>query len=190
MKLEDGAGTGTLAKVDDGQRLLVSAISSDRAEQANVDLEAFIMATEIFTISAATETRVAYISNGEASRDLIIDLERFFTTGGNTNFNRPVIMRCHINASEPTANNSLKDPIGTNTGTGQSSAVFVVWDGVGSGLTQTAPGDQLATSIFSIGETDSRIPSKLILGPAKTLTWSFECAEACDVAMSVYVHLG
>jgi hypothetical protein len=190
MKLEDGAGTGKLAKVNEVQRLLVAATSSDRAEESNLNLEAFVMATEIHTIAAATETRIAYIANGEASRDMIVDLERFFTSGGNTNFNRPVIVRCYINASEPTANNALKDPIGTNTGTGQSSADFVVWDDVGSGMTQVAPGDQLATSIFTIGAADARIPSKLILGPAKTLTWSFECAEACDVAMSVYVHLG
>jgi len=189
MKLEDGAGTGVLAKVDSGQRLQVAAISSDRAEQANVDLQAFVMSTDIFTIAASTETKVAYISNGEASRDLIIDLERYYTTGGNTNFDRPVIMRCYINASEPNTNNVLKDPIGTNTGTGQASADFEVWDGVGSGLVQTATGDNLGTSIITIGSTDNRIPSKLILGPAKTLTWSFECAEACDVAMQVYVHL-
>lgn len=190
MKLEDGKGTGVLAEVDKDQRLQVGAVSSDRAEKSNLDLEAFVMSTDIFTIAAATETRLAYISNGEASRDLIVDLERYYTSGGNTNFNRPVIMRCYVNASEPNANNVSKDPIGTNTGAGQSSADFIVWDTVGSGLTQTSPGDNLGSAILTIGETDARIPSKLILGPAKTLTWSFECAEACDIAMSIYVHLG
>jgi hypothetical protein len=190
MKIEDGKGTGVLAEVDDGQRLQVAAISSDRAEQANVDLEAFVMSTPIFTIAAGVETRLAYINNGEASRDLIVDLERYYTTGGNTNYNRPVIMRCYINSSEPTANAVTKDPIGTNTGAGQSSADFFVWDEAGSGMTQTAAGDSVGTAILSQGETDARVPSKIILGPAKTLTWSFECVEACDVSMGIYVHLG
>jgi hypothetical protein len=190
MKLEDGKGTGVLAEVDSGHRVQVSAISSDRAEQANIDLEAFAMSTDVYTITAATEHRIAYVSNGEATRELIIDLERFFASLGNTNFDRPVIIRCYVNASEPTANQVNKDPIGTNTGTGQSSADFVVWDGVGSGMTQTAAGDLLGTALLKSSPSELRLPSKLILGPAKTLTWSFECAEACDVAMQVYVHLG
>lgn len=188
-KIEDGKGTGRLAEVDTSNRLSVVSVSSDRAEAANIDREAFVLASEIFSIGAGAEHRVFYFSNGEAARDLVIDLEKFSTDGGSTSNNKPVTMKCYVNASEPSANNVSKDPIGTNTETGQSSADFEIWDGVGTGFTQAASGDQLTTQIITIGTLDSRIPSKLILGPAKTMTYSFECAEACEVSLSVYVHL-
>ena len=189
MKLEDGKGTGTLAEVDKDQRLQVQSISSDRAESANNLLEAFVVASPIFAISAATEHRLFYISNGEASRNLIVDLERVFSDGGPTNFDKPVVLRCYLNASIPNVNQVLKDPIGTNTGAGQSSAEFIVWDTVAAGFTQVVGGDLLGESMVALGTTDNRLPSKLILGPAKTLTYSFECVEACDVAIQLYFHL-
>lgn len=189
MKIEDGKGTGVLAEVDENHRMSVSSVSSDRAEAANIDREAFSLSSPVFLIGAAAEHRVFYLSNGEANRDLVIDLERFFVDGGTTSNTKPVFMNCYVNASEPATNEVSKDPIGTNTETGQSSTDLVVWDGVATGFTQVTAGDLLGTAIVSIGNTDARIPSKVILGPAKTLTYSFECEEACKVSMQVFVHL-
>ena len=166
MKLEDGKGTGRLAQVDENQRLQVASVSSDRAESANIDSEAFIQATDTQSIGAAAEHKTVYIENGESSRSLVIDIEKISLDGGTTSNTKPLYMKCYINASTPITNFVSKDPLGTNTATGQSSTEFVVWDGVGSGFTQSSPGDLLATSIFSIGSTDNIIPSKLILVPA------------------------
>ena len=189
MKLEDGKGTGTLAEVDGDQRLQVASISSDRAESANFDKESFVLSTNKFSIGAGVEYRVAYISNGEASRDMVIDLERFYTDGGSTSNTKPITFRCYVNASVPTTNSVAKDPIGTNTSAGQSSADFVVWDGVSTGMVQVSAGDKMGDGIITIGNTDARLPSKLILGPAKTMTYSFECAEAAEVSLQIYIHL-
>lgn len=189
MKLEDGKGTGVLAQVDASHRIQVASVASDRAEAANIDKDAFILATEIQLVGAAAEHKTFYLSNGEASRDLLIDIEKFSSDGGTTSNTKPVFVKCYLNASVPTANDVLKDPIGTNTATGQSSTDFVVWDGAATGFTQASPGDLISTFVIGLGTTDSRIPSKFIIGPAKTLTYSFECEEACKVSMQVYVHL-
>ena len=188
MKVEDGKGTGFLAEVDTEHRLQVSSVSSDRAESANIRNEAFVQASDVYSIGAAAEHKVFYIENGEASRELVVDIEKISFDGGTTSNTKPLTMKCYLNASTPTTNFSAKDPIGTNTGSGQSSTDFIVWDGVGTGFTQSAAGDLLATSIYSIGMTDNKIPSKLIIGPAKTLTFSFECSEACKVTLQVYTH--
>ena len=189
MKLEDGQGTGVLAKVDDEHRLHVSSIASDRAENANISGEAFIMALNITSIAAATETRVSYIENGEASRFLIIDLTQFFTDSGTTSNSKPTYVNFYLNASVPTSAFVAKDPLGTNTATGTSSAEFNVWDLSGSGMVQAAPGDLLGSEIIGLGKTSDRLPSKLILGPSKTLTVSFECEEAAKIGLHTYVHL-
>ena len=189
MKIEDGAGTGILAQVDDEHRLQVSSIASDRAENANISGEAFILACPIFPIAAGVETRISYIENGEASRDLIIDLTQFFTDAGTTSNSKPTFVNLYFNASAPTAAFVDKDPLGTNTATGQSSADFKVWDVTGTGIVQSAPGDLLGSEIVGLGKTSDRLPSKLILGPSKTLTISFECEEAAKVGLHTYIHL-
>ena len=189
MKLEDGKGTGVLAQVDGEHRLQVSSIASDRAESANIAKEAFIMACPIFAIAAGVETRISYIANGEASRNLIIDVTQYFSDGGTTSNSKPTYVNFYINASIPTSDFVDKDPVGTNTAAGQSSAEFKVWDLVGTGLVQLVPGDLLGSEIIAIGKTADKLPSKLILGPAKTLTVSFECEEAAKVGLHTYVHL-
>lgn len=189
MKLEDGKGTGVLAEVDDKHRVQVAAISSDSAESANIDGEAFIMASLTQVIAAGVEHKTVYIENGESSRNLIVDIERVFFDGGSTTNIKPLIVRIYLNGSTPATNFVSKDPIGVNTATGQSSTEYIVWDDVATGFTQTSAGDLLSTGIYSIGNTDNRVPSKLILGPAKTLTYSFECPEACIVALQVYTSL-
>ena len=188
MKIEDGRGTGKLAEVDDDQRLQVAAIASDRAESANIEREAFIQASDIQAIGAAAEHKTFYLKNGESSRDIVVDIERIFFDGGTTSNTKPLFVKCYLNASDPITNFESKDPIGTNTAAGQSSTDFTVWDDVGTGFTQTSPGDLLADFIVMGGSTDNRIPSKLIVGPAKTLTYSFECEEACKVALQVFTH--
>ena len=98
MKLEDGRGTGKLVEVDANHRMLTSAIASDAAEAANRDTEAFLLSSGIFSIGAAAEHKIAYIKNGEASRDLIIDLEIFFNDGGTTSNSNPVFFNCFLNS--------------------------------------------------------------------------------------------
>jgi hypothetical protein len=188
MKIEDGKGTGRLAEVDENQRLQVSAVASDRAESANIDREAFIQASDIQLIGAAAEHKTIFIKNGESGRDMVIDIEKIFFDGGTTSNTKPLFMKIYLNASDPATNFESKDPLGLNTATGQSSTVFNVWDGVATGFTQASPGDLLSDFIVMAGATDIRIPSKLIIGPAKSLTYSFECEEACKVALQVYTH--
>lgn len=189
MKVEDGKGSGRLAEVDENNRLSVSSISSARAESSNIGREAFILASEVQLIGAAAEHRTFYISNGESSRDLIVDIENFCFDGGTTSNTKPLFVKTYLNGSVPTANNVSKDPLGLNTETGQSAADFEVWDGVGTGFTQAASGDLLSTLIYGIGCHNNEIPSKLIIGPAKTLTYSFECEEACKVSSFITIHL-
>jgi len=189
MKIEDGAGTGRLAQVDTSQRLQVNSISSDRAESANISKEAFVLSSGTFSIGAAAEYKVFYLSNGEASRDLVIDIVRLSSNAGTASNTKPTFVKTYINGSIPTTNSVAKDPIGTNTETGQSSTEFIVWDGVATGFVQVAAGDLVSTLIIPLGTTDTRIPSKSIIGPSKTLTYSFECEAAAKVTMQVYIHL-
>jgi hypothetical protein len=188
MKLEDGKGTGVLAEVDNDHRLQVSAVASDRAESANIAREAFIQASGIQLIGAAAEHKTFYIKNGESSRDMVVDIERIFFDGGTVSNTKPLFLKAYINGTDPITNFVSKDSLGLNTASGQSSTVFTVWDDVATGFTQASPGDMLADFIFMAGVADNRIPSKLIIGPAKSLTYSFECEEACKVALQVYTH--
>jgi hypothetical protein len=190
MKITDGKGSGRLAEVGSDHRLKVSSIASERAVQSNITGEAFLFATPIFLIGAGVEHPVAYINNGETQKSLVIDLETIFFDGGTTTNGKPIFFRTYINGSEPTTNSVSKDPLGLNTeSSGQGSADFKVWDGVGTGFVQVVAGSILGDGIFAIGNSKNDIPAKIILGPAKTLTYSLECEEACKASIQVVAHL-
>jgi hypothetical protein len=189
-KIQDGKGSGRLAEVGTDHRLKVSSIASDRAVQSNINGEAYLFATPIFLIGAGAEHKIAYINNGETQQSLVIDIETLSFDGGTTSNSKPLFVKYYINASVPTTNSVSKDPIGLNTeSAGQGSADFKVWDGVATGFVQVAPGSLLTEAIFAMGNHHADVPSKLILGPAKTLSYSVECEEACKVTLQVIAHI-
>ena len=190
MKIQDGKGTGTHAEVGHDHRLKTAAVTSDRAVEANVSGSAFMLTTPIINLPAATETVIAYLENTDTQASMVIDLERILSDMGSTNNNKPFIFRCYIDSSPPTANNNDKDPVSTNTGgSGRPSVDFQVWDEVGAGLTQAVPGDLLMEGYHNHSPSDASIPSKLILGPSKALTYSLECTEASKVSIHIFAHI-
>ena len=71
MKIEDGSGTGKIAKVNDRNRLDVSSASFSEAHLvAAVDAQTYTWTT---SFSAATGNEVIYIKNTSKTKLLIID---------------------------------------------------------------------------------------------------------------------
>ena len=190
MKIVDGAGSGVHAKVNEDQRLLTSAVSSDQAVLANTEGGAFWASTPILSLAAATETAFAYFKNSDTQNSLVIDLVKICSDLGSTNNDKPVTFRFYLDGSAPSANNTSKDAQSASTqASGRPSVDFEHWDEVGSGLTQASAGDLLIESIHLQSPSESNIPSRFILGPSKAVTFSLECTEACEASLIIFAHI-
>jgi hypothetical protein len=190
MKIYDGKGSGRQAEVGEDFKLKVNSEASDSAFIANQSGLSFIYSTPILSVGAAAEYGVAYIANSENSASLIIDLEKIHFDGGTTSNTKPLFVKFYVNSSVPTTNATPKDPNGASTeSSGKISTDFQVWDGVSTGFVQAVTGDVIKDGIFAIGENDHELPSKFILGPGKSMTYSVECEEACKISIEIFAHI-
>jgi hypothetical protein len=84
MIIEDGTGTGKMAKVNSGQRLYTRSVSNTEGQEANFDGDAYNINTGYITLTNSVDTPILYIKNNE-TEDLLIDAIAFGvqpSTGG------------------------------------------------------------------------------------------------------------
>lgn len=87
MRITNGVGDSTPAKVDDTNRLMVRSTTSTEVLEASSNGESFILTSGFITFTNANESAILYYKNNE-DRDVIIS--RFIgncrtSTGGTTN---------------------------------------------------------------------------------------------------------
>ena len=82
-KIRDGRGSGRMAEVDEKFRFKVAAVASDSAFISNQEGQAFVYSTPIFSIGAAAEHKIAYISNDENSNVLAMYVFNIIDTKSN-----------------------------------------------------------------------------------------------------------
>lgn len=73
VKIKDGSGTGTEAKVDKNQRLRVGSVQVSEAHKANENGDAYNINTGPINLSDAADTPIIYFKNNE-SRDYDLEL--------------------------------------------------------------------------------------------------------------------
>ena len=86
MIIEDGTGSGKMAKVNSGQRLYTRSVSNTEGQEANFDGDAYNINTGYITLTNATETPILYVKNNE-DENLMIDAIAFGvqpSTGGSS----------------------------------------------------------------------------------------------------------
>ena len=86
MIIEDGTGSGKMAKVNSGQRLYTRSVSNTESQEANSDGDAYNINTGYITLTNDVETPVLYVKNNE-DENLMIDaiaLGVSSSTGGDT----------------------------------------------------------------------------------------------------------
>lgn len=178
MKIEDGKGTGVLARVDGNQRLHVNAVTvlgiSNASHNAGT---AHIFNTGVMNLPAS-EANVFYIKN-TGPLDMIFHRIHFCYNGGNTNSNKAIILRSFSGSTVPTANNSLILPPASNLSSSNTAgATFYVWDGVGAGMTITNQGSVFQSTIGNQGLNQLNVEGQIVVTPGKIFMMSLEAEEA------------
>jgi hypothetical protein len=69
--IRDGSGKYTAAKVNDSNRLVVEAVSSDRTTVNLLDGRVFTLATGVINLTSASESAILYFAHSETNDDLL-----------------------------------------------------------------------------------------------------------------------
>jgi len=189
MQVKDGTGKGYEAKVDNSNRLWTNAIAEREISSASKNGDAYLFPTLWSTLAAAdTEHAILRISNGKVGYQLHANKIFVGWTGGDTNYNRPLIGRMYADMDAPTAHNVTTAGGNLNLSSAKTSDVTAdIWNNsTGNGMTVASTGSFKNAMVTSIGYEVVDIEGSLILGPGDVLGFTLESPEigSFQVAMS------
>ena len=188
MKIEDGTGSGFLAKVNTDNRLETTAVSEDSAFEANKNGKAFFLSNNDISIGSGAPYRVFNLKNTSSTESIVIDGIVISHNGGDTNGDKIVEIGYYFEESI-TANNVAGTVFPLNGASSITPTVqYWVWDGVGTGMT-ASNGQKVHTEFFDRGLNKQPLPGKFILSSQSALTISVECVEALKCSVLVFFHL-
>jgi hypothetical protein len=138
-QIQDGTGSGNLAKVGSDNRLYTSTVNTESEEYASENGLAYNLNTGIITLTNATKTPVFYLKNNE-DYDLIIGT-LFYMTGASTGGSGNVLVEVIRN---PTAGTIVSNAtpvemnVNRNFGSSRSLSVSAYKGATGNTLTDGA----------------------------------------------------
>ena len=180
MKIEDGTGTGKLAKVDVSNRLGVDAQVHSKLHDVSIEEgQVFMFSTGGFINMTTTDakTGILYIRNDSATKYLIIHSIR--TCGEQI---QKVLL--YKNSSTGTLISGATNGQVTNMNLGSSNLPEATCY-KGSATTTLTDGTIIANHINHIGHSTVHTQDALILGKNDTLSITFELATAGEVCAAV-----
>jgi hypothetical protein len=177
--IKDGRGTGLLARVDEGNKLVVSATSqTEEHEISSAEGLAFfahISDTARTLTTTATGGPVLYLKNTHATKQLVI--AKFLVSTDTAG----VQLHVKTNMTLGTiGNENTHAPTTSNVGSSLSATgTFYNWDEVGDGMTGLSNGDTLATYILGAGFNAMPIDGAVILENGDSITFMLHGAGEC-----------
>jgi hypothetical protein len=123
-QIQDGTGSGKLAKVDSDNRLHVRSVTTTSEESASLKGLDFNLNTGIITLTNATKTPVFYLKNNE-DYDLVIGT-LFYTTGESTGGSGNILVEVIRNPTAGTiVSNATPIEMNANRNFGSSRSLSV-----------------------------------------------------------------
>ena len=180
MKIEDGTGTGKLARVDSTNRLEVDAQTHSKLHDVSIDEgQVYMFSTGGFINMTTTDakTGILYIKNDSATKFLIIHSIR--TCGEQI---QKVLL--YKNSTTGTLISGATNGQVTNLNLASSNAPEATCY-KGSATTTLTDGTILANHVNNIGHSTVKTEDALILGKNDSLSITFELATAGEVCVAV-----
>lgn len=193
--IQDGRGRGNSAGVNSSGLLEAETINTSKITQISREKYlAFELHPPRMNIATlATDHRILWMKNISEAY-FHVDFIRWYWSGGNVNFNRPMINRTWLGDSTPTANQVTgKFGAGTTSHNLNLGSIinplldFRYWDAVGTGMTIATPGQQINCGIITQGFTLNAYGGSLILPPGSVLSLSAvaQYGETGDVVATI-----
>lgn len=137
--IEDATGQGFGWRINAENRGEIdSVIETEETDIAERTGQAFVISTQVVTLTSTNPHLLLYIKNIDADRTLRIQVVNFGWNGGSTNHDRTMTWTWVVGLNEPTANHTAVTPANLNFLSGQvAQAEAFKWDGVGEGMTYT-----------------------------------------------------
>lgn len=179
LRIKDGTGGGSCAKVDGDNRLWTAAVTKDTLGYiADTTGYSFTWSAMRLTLTGTDEHLVLRVKNTDSQRHL--HLHRFLVgwNGGSTNFNRQLEAAMYVGTYPPSANYTTLAASSTNFGKTLVAPVEAqVWDGVGTGMTVATKGVRALHSFWKPGNTDIILGGSLIVPFGSIIGFSVQGSE-------------
>jgi len=170
LKIADGTGSGSEAKVTDDNELVTLSTSQCMSLKASIDGRAFGITTPLLTITT-TGGRVLWLTNTSDTKNVYIWSLAYAWNGGSTNYNKPLEAKMVVGDTEPTTNTTDYTAICINTGkqtTFQIDAKY--WDEVGDGMTGYTAGAEWLPQFIPVGTHVLETLGSIIVSPSAKLS--------------------
>jgi len=170
MKIDDGTGTSSQAKVDSTNKLEVRSVSTEDIVNANINGNAFISTSGPQTLTTDTTSSILYMKNN-SNKDIIFDLLSTIvgpSTGG-------VGMPLSVNTINPTGGTLITDEttgFSANLNVGSSALANVTVYTGSEGKTVT--GGPFLTALHPNGPIRQDADYVAIISKGQSLSWGFQ----------------
>lgn len=182
FRIKDGAGTGSVAKVEN-QRLWTRGVSaSTLANIANTTGYSFTYGVYDKTLPGAdTEYTIFRFKNIDSSREFHIHRLMLSFNGGSTNHDKTIRGAFYVGTYAPTANYTDITASSTNFGKSLTApSECQVWDGVGNGMTVATNGVFAFSQFFDKGNNDVILDGTLIIPFGQSIGITVKSEEVGD----------
>jgi len=181
FRVKDGAGTGSVARVED-QRLWTKGInSSTLANVANTTGYSFTYGVYDKTLPGTNEYLIFRFKNTDSSREFHVHRLMLSFNGGSTNYNKPIRGAFYVGTYPPTANYTDITPSSTNFGKSLTSpSECQIWDGVGNGITVATNGLFAFSQFFCMGLNDVILDGTIIIPFGQSIGITVKSVEVGD----------
>lgn len=166
--IKDGTGTGSVAKVDSGNRLAVRAVSENTADHAAEFGQRFSLNTGTLTLTSANESSVFYVKN-QQSNNLWVD-SLFVSLGISTGGTGPCDISVYFKTTSGTiVSDATAVEIAANMHLGSAGTMDVsdIFKG-GEGKTQVG-GVKSMSSLIPQNTSSSIIQHRIVIPVGQTL---------------------
>lgn len=191
MQIQDGAGRGYWAKVDNFNRVHTTAVIQSEIEYISLSAgDAYSITTSNYTFNSTNPHPWLYVENRETLYYMFFDSIIYSYNGGNTSHNRTLTKRVYRNPPAPTDNYTTLIPTNLNFGSVRQGDVRVYgWDGSdtdGMEIDFTDTKNTL-TSTVQAGTLVLSDIEGMILPFGTSVAFSFEPEEIGNASISVKI---
>ena len=137
--IEDGAGTGKKAKVNDENKLITEATTIRSIEDQSLKGNSYAFGLPLVNLTTV-ESRVLWLKNTSSTKNFHVEDFIYVWNGGNTTFARTMFATVYLGEVAPTANNFTSAGFNLNlTSPNIAQGELEVWNGAGTGMTIPSP---------------------------------------------------